>query len=106
MGLLDLLRLPDVNRGVQEFRSENHAVLLDVRDFQEYEKGHIPGAVNIPRDEIERAKELIPDRNTPIYAYCYSGRRSDYAVSSLKRMGFTSVRNIGGIASYKGELEK
>ena len=106
MGLFGFLKLPDINKGVQEYQAAENAVLLDVRDIHEYESGHIPGAVNIPRDEIDKVKEQIPDTETVIYAYCYSGRRSDIAVSQLKHMGYHNARNIGGITAYKGELEK
>ena len=106
MGLFGFLKLPDINQGIQEFQASEHAVLLDVRDTQEYSSGHIPGAVNLPRDEIEKAGELSPDPETEIYTYCYSGRRSDLAAIALKRMGYRHVRNIGGIASYHGPIEK
>ena len=106
MRLLSFLKLPDINKGVEEYQTTDGAVLLDVRDPEEYASGHIPGAVNIPREEIEKAKELIPDQDTPIFTYCYSGRRSDYAGISLRKMGYKSVKNIGGITSYKGTLEK
>ena len=105
MGLFGFLKLPEINQGVSDFRATENAVLLDVRDMQEYEKGHIPGAINIPKDEIERVKEVIPDQNTEIFTYCYSGRRSDLAVTAMKKMGYKNSRNIGGIAAYKGELE-
>lgn len=106
MSLFGFLKLPDINKGVEEYSSLEGAVLLDVRDKEEYQAGHIPGAVNIPRDEISKAKEMFPDAETPIFAYCYSGRRSDIAVTALKKMGYQKVRNIGGITAFKGELEK
>ena len=106
MSIFSFLKLPDINKGVEEYHAAENAVLLDVRDIQEYEQGHIPGAINIPRDEIEKAKEQIPDPETQIFAYCYSGRRSDISVSALKRMGYANAKNIGGITAYKGELEK
>jgi len=106
MSLLSFLKLPDINKGVEEFQQTEGAVLLDVRDPEEFASGHIPGAVNIPREEIAKAQEIIPDRQTPIFTYCYSGRRSDYAGITLKKMGYKSVRNIGGITFYKGSLEK
>ena len=104
MRLLSFLKLPDINKGVDEYQKTAGAVLLDVRDPEEYASGHIPGAVNIPREEIEKAKDLIPDQDTPIFTYCYSGRRSDYAGISLKKMGYKSVKNIGGITSYEEDL--
>ena len=104
--MFGFLKLPEINKGVQEYQADEGAVLLDVRDTHEYESGHIPGAINIPRDEIEQVKELIPDPETTIYTYCYSGRRSDLAVIALKKMGYTNARNIGGITAFKGALEK
>ncbi len=106
MKLFGFLKLPDINKGVEEYRETEGAVLLDVRDPEEFASGHIPGAVNIPREEIERAKEVITDFDTPVFTYCYSGRRSDYAGISLKKMGYRNVRNIGGITGYKGQVEK
>ena len=106
MGLFGFLKIPDINEGVEEYRNTENAVLLDVRDKQEYDSGHVPGAVNIPRDEISKIKDQIPDMETAIFTYCYSGRRSDIAVSMLKKMGYKKARNIGGITGYKGALEK
>ena len=106
MGLFGFLKIPDINEGVKEYCETENAVLLDVRDRQEYDSGHIPEAVNIPRDEIEKVKEQIPDKETVIFAYCYSGRRSDISVSMMKKMGYKKVKNIGGITGYKGTLEK
>ncbi len=106
MRLLGFLKLPDINKGAEEYRTTAGAVLLDVRDPEEYASGHIPGAVNIPREDIANVTELIPDQDTPIFTYCYSGRRSDYAGIALRKMGYKSVKNIGGITSYKGPLEK
>ena len=106
MRLLGFLKLPDINKGVEEYQTTEGAVLLDVRDPEEYASGHIPGAVNIPREEISKIGDLVSDQDTPIFTYCYSGRRSDYAGIALRKMGYKSVKNIGGITSYKGTLEK
>ena len=48
----------------------------------------------------------IPDLDTPVYVYCLSGARSSRAVASLQNMGYTNVKNIGGINKYKGQIEK
>ena len=106
MKLFGFLKIPDINKEVEVYRTTEGAVLLDVRDPEEYAAGHIPGAVNIPRDDIAKAQEIIPDKGTPVFAYCYSGRRSDSAVISLKKMGYQNVKNIGGIMEYKGETGK
>ena len=106
MKLFGFLKLPDINKGVKEYQSSRNAVLLDVRDRHEFEKGHIPGAINIPKDEIESAKDRIPDRNTGIYAYCYSGRRSDLAVTAPVWVGESLKLGISSVdASVSTQLE-
>ena len=57
------------------------------------------------REELQRASSLVEDRNTPLFVYCYSGARSSYAVSALRRMGYQQVTNIGGINRYRGKVE-
>lgn len=106
MGFFDFLKQPDVNQGVQDYQKTSGAVLLDVRTVQEYSEGHIPGSKNLPLQTIDRAEKLIPKKDTPLFAYCYSGARSRQAVAMLQRMGYTDVTNIGGIAGYAGKVEK
>jgi rhodanese-related sulfurtransferase len=96
----------DINSKVAEAREVAGAVILDVRNAEEFKQGHIPGAVNIPADDIESVTQQIPNRATPIYSYCLSGARSSRAVRTLKTLGYTNANNIGGINRYKGELEK
>ena len=103
MGLLDFLRTPDINQGVAEYHETPGAILLDVRAPQEYEYKHIPDSKNIPLDNLE-AVSSIADKDTPLFVYCYSGGRSSQAVKMLQRMGYTNVKNIGGIASYTGKV--
>ncbi len=105
MGLLDFLKRPDINAGVQEYRNTTDAVLLDVRTREEYAQGHVPESCNIPLQEIDSAPSAIVHKNTPIFVYCYSGARSAQATAYLNRMGYTSVQNIGGISAYTGEVE-
>lgn len=105
MGFFDFLKVPDINVGVKDWETTPHAVLLDVRTPQEYREGHIPGSKNIPLQEIEKTGDLVQNRNTPLFAYCHSGARSRQAVSILQRMGFTNVKNLGGIVSYSGKVE-
>lgn len=107
MGLLsDLFRRKDINRRIEELRDKNRAVLIDVRDADEFRRGHIPGAINIPADSIDSIGRKVKDKDAPIYAYCLSGARSGRAAAALKAMGYTDVTNIGGINRYKGDLEK
>ena len=91
----------DINKGVEEFRNTRDAVLLDVRTSDEYKSGHIEGSLNNIRDIQKKVK----DKNTPLFVHCLSGARSSSAVSLLKSMGYTNVKNIGGISNYKGRLK-
>lgn len=103
--MFDFLSRKDINKGVEEFNATDNAVLLDVRSRDEYRGGHIPGSINIDVGEIAKAPSIISDKASPIFAYCLSGSRSGMAVSTLKRMGYTNVKNIGGIGSYSGPTE-
>lgn len=104
MGWLDLFGSPDINEGVARFSQKTGAVLLDVRNPQEYAAGHIPGSRNIPLGELELALREIP-LDSPLYVYCLSGGRSRQAASLLRQMGYRKVHDIGGINSYRGKLE-
>lgn len=74
--------------------------LVDVRTEEEFEQGHIPGAVNIPLDTVDTA-DIAQDSDL----YCRSGRRSGIAQSILKKRGIETV-NLGGIQDYEGPVEK
>lgn len=95
---------PDINTIVEEIKNDDKAILLDVRSPDEFNEGHIPNSKNIPLPIIRSAEKQIKDKEAPIYCYCYSGSRSLAAVANLKAMGYKNVQNIGGISSYKGEL--
>ena len=96
----------DINEGLKICKSTKGAMLIDVRDPGEFNLGHIPGAVNIPLGRLGSKAEEIDDKNTPIFLYCNAGVKAGQAASVLKAEGFTNIKNIGGIKSYKGELEK
>lgn len=98
-----LFNSKDINKEIEVFKSTDNAVLLDVRTKEEYNESHIEQSINVPLQEIDGIENLIPDKNTPIFAYCYSGSRSDSAVRFLKSHGYTQAVNIGGISSYKGK---
>ena len=97
-------RKPDINQAIEAYRNDADAVLIDVRGKNEFDGGHIPGAINIPLSDIQNAEEFQKEKK--LYVYCLSGARSSRAVTALKEMGFTDVNNIGGINAYKGTLEK
>ena len=104
MSIFDFLRSSDINAGVAEYAADSGAVLVDVRTPDEYASGHIEGSRNIPLDALTSAQNAIPDKSTPLYLYCHSGARSRNAARVLRRLGYTSVRDIGGIISYKGKV--
>jgi rhodanese-related sulfurtransferase len=91
---------------------EEDAVLIDVREPEEYSADRIPGSINIPRGVLEAEVEPRPemggvtapelrDRDRPIYLYCRSGGRSALAADSLPKMGFTRVASVaGGILAW------
>ena len=106
MRLIDFLKRPDINEGVRMFRGTKGAVLLDVRTEDEYKRGHIPGSINIPLDQIMTAQDSLKDKEVSIFTYCLRGSRSQKAVAQLRRMGYTDVTNIGGITAYKGETTR
>lgn len=95
----------NINDELKLARETDGAVIIDVRDAEEYAQGHIPGAINIPAQDIEAILEKLPDKSTPLFTYCLRGSRSRGMVRTLKAMGYTQVINMGGINNYKGELE-
>jgi molybdopterin/thiamine biosynthesis adenylyltransferase/rhodanese-related sulfurtransferase len=83
-------------------RSDTPA-FLDVRERDEWEEGHIPGAVWIPRGNLEsRVEQSLPDREQPVIVYCAGGSRSAFATRTLQDLGYTSVVNLaGGFTDWK-----
>jgi len=78
------------------------ALLVDVRTPQEYEAGHLEGALLIPYDQIpQRLAEFGEDKSRPIVVYCRSGRRAGVAEQTLRKAGFTNVLNAGGYEAMK-----
>lgn len=85
--------------------TEQNYVILDVRTAGEYNEGHIPGAIVIPDDEIlARAPSELPDRDQLILVYCRSGRRSKIAAARLCELGYTNVKEFGGILDWPYEV--
>ncbi len=106
MSLFDIFKKTDINVEVEKLKDISGAVLLDVREKDEYDAGHIPGSINTPVKEIQSIKSMIPDLNTPVFVYCLGGARASRAVGAMKALGYTNVSNIGGISKYTGIKEK
>ena len=87
--------------------SESGYIILDAREQDEYGEGHIPGAILIPYGEIaDRAEKELPDKNQLILVYCRSGRRSKIAAEELVKLGYTNVKEFGGIIDWEYEIVK
>ena len=106
MRFFDFLKGPDINQGVKEYSTTDGAVLLDVRTPDEYRQGHIPGSKNVPLQSISKVAGVIDNKSTSIFVHCLSGARSRQAAAILKQMGYTNVKNIGGISAYAGKVER
>lgn len=80
-----------------DVEAKSGVVVLDVREKEEYRDGHLAGAVSVPRGFLEMQVEThVPDKKTPIIAYCQGGTRSLLAGRVLKEMGYSNVRSLGG----------
>ena len=106
MGFFDRFKAPDINAGLERFRETPGAMLLDVREADEYANGHIPGSVSLPLSSVDTAEILIYRKETPLFVYCLTGARSAQAVNKLERLGYKHVENIGGIRTYRGKKEE
>ena len=81
-------------------------ILLDTRTREEYDQSHIPGALLIPHTEIaQRAADELPDKDQLILVYCRSGNRSKQASEILAELGYTNVKEFGGINTWPYEVE-
>ena len=87
--------------------SESGYIIIDARTQPEYDEGHITGAILIPEYEIaDRAEKELPDKNQLILVYCRSGRRSKIAAEELVKLGYTNVKEFGGIIDWEYEIVK
>lgn len=81
-------------------------ILLDVRTPEEFAAGHIPGAINIPNEDIGTDEiPRLPQKDQRIYVYCRSGNRSKQASEKLAALGYTDIVEIGGIMDWTGQID-
>ena len=86
-------------------KKDDGHLILDVRTYEEYASGHIPGALCIPNETIgENMPEELPDKDQIILIYCRSGNRSRQAAQKLYDMGYTNIYEFGGINTWKGDI--
>ena len=85
---------------------KNGALVVDVRSPGEFNSGHLPGAINLPLDEIETALPAkVKDKGRPLLLHCASGTRSGMAQRKLKGMGYANAFNLGSYGRAKSILE-
>ena len=86
---------------------DDKVVILDVRTEEEYQEGHVPGAIVIPNETISSGPlEELPDMDQAILVYCRSGNRSAQAAKKLAEAGYTQVYDFGGIIDWPYDTEK
>ena len=92
----------------KEMMDNQEVIILDVREQDEYDGGHIPGAVLLPVGAIdeESATGVIPEKDTTLLVYCRSGSRSKRAAKALADLGYTAVYEFGGIMTWPYEVEQ
>ena len=91
----------------KEMMDTQEVIILDVREQDEYDSGHIPGAVLLPVGSIDEttAVEVIPEKDSTVLVYCRSGNRSKTASSTLAELGYTNIYEFGGINTWPYETK-
>ena len=91
----------------KEMMDTQDVIILDVREQDEYDSGHIPGAILLPVGTIdeETAAEVIPEKDSTVLVYCRSGNRSQTASSALAELDYTNIYEFGGINTWPYETE-
>ena len=91
----------------KEMMDTQEVLILDVREQDEYDSGHIPGAVLLPLGSIseESAARVIPEKDTTVLVYCRSGSRSKKAAKALAELGYTGIYEFGGIRTWTYGIE-
>lgn len=91
------------DQAYNQLKNDPSIQLIDVRTVEEFEDdGHIEGSINIPLHTLpNQVAKALPDKDAKIFVICYSGARASDAVNYLKRLGYTNVFNIGGVATWR-----
>ena len=106
-GSANSYRQISMDEAVEIMKKESGYIILDVRRPDEYAEGHIPGAINLPNEDIGTAEiPELPDKAQLILVYCRSGRRSKETSEKLVKLGYTNIVEFGGILDWKGEIER
>lgn len=98
---------PITQESAKDMMDQQDVIVLDVREQEEYDSGHIPGAVLLPVNAIaeDSAAAVIPEKDSVVLVYCRSGNRSKTASKELAELGYTQVYEFGGIQTWPYEIE-
>lgn len=89
----------------EKLTQNEEVIVLDVREKDDYERGHIKGAIMLEQNQVAyEIENIAPELQTPICVYCYSGNRSKRVAMILEYLGYTEVYNLGGIDKWSYEL--
>ena len=112
-GLFMFMQRSDANQTMtsqelqNKLKAQENFVLRDVRTQEEFDAGHIAGAILLPYDDINvKAATVLPNKEKEIVLYCRRGRRSAIAKKDLVALGYKDVKDFGGINRWQGELVK
>lgn len=98
---IEMITTNEVKKIIDNYEEHSDTVIVDVRTLDEYESGHLKGAVNVPVSEI---KNIDISKDKKIVVYCRSGSRSNTAAKELIKLGYEKVYDMGGINDWKFEL--
>jgi len=94
-----------MDEAIEMMETEENYIILDVRTKEEFDAGHIEGAINIANEVIHQDQsENLPDKEQLILVYCRSGNRSKQASEKLVKQGYTNVYEFGGIIDWPGDV--
>ncbi|MGL5507755.1 MAG: rhodanese-like domain-containing protein [Paraclostridium sp.] len=102
------MKFINLNQVLKMIDEDKLALIIDVRDNYEYQKFHVPNAINIPKDGMQNSlRELYQYRNEPVLIYCSKGQRSATVGKYLEKKGFSNIYNLlNGIDNYNIKIYK
>lgn len=91
----------------KKLEEKENIIILDVREKNDYNNGHILNAISMAQNEVaHEIEDIAPDKDTPICVYCYSGNRSSRVGMMLEYLGYNNIYNLGGIDNWTYDLVK